>query len=49
MEHYGFGLIIGQINKMRKDGLLQEEHLLCATMGVPLLVRLYQFQTTKKI
>lgn len=48
LEHYGFGLIIGQIRKMQKDGLLQDEHILRTTMGVPLLVRLYQLKTTDK-
>lgn len=48
LEHYGFGLIIGQIRKMQKDGLLRKEHILCSTMGVPLLVRLYKLKTTEK-
>lgn len=48
LEHYGFGIIIGQVKKMRKDGLLKEEHILLNTMGVPLLVRFYQFLSTEK-
>lgn len=48
LEHYGFGIIIGQVKKMKKDGLLKEEHILLNTMGVPLLVRFYQFLSTEK-
>jgi len=48
LEHYGFGLIIGQIKKMKKDGLIGNEHILCSTMGVSLLVRLYQLETADK-
>jgi len=48
LEHYGFGLIMGQIKNMKKDGLLADEHILCSTMGVSLLVRLYQLETTDK-
>lgn len=48
LEHYGFGLIIGQIGKMDKDGLLKEEHILGSTLGVCLLVRLYLFKTVDR-
>jgi hypothetical protein len=48
MEHYGFGLIIGQVRQLQKDGLLPEQHILNNTMCVPLLVRLYQFKTKSK-
>lgn len=48
LEYYGYGLIIGQIRKMQKDGLLRKEHILCSTMGVPLLVRLYRLKTSEK-
>ena len=34
LKYYGFGLIIGQIGKMDKDGLLREEHILGSTLGV---------------
>lgn len=48
LEHYGFGLIIGQIGKMDKDGLLKEEHILGSTLGVCLLVRLYLLKTVDR-
>ncbi|MCL2671650.1 MAG: immunity 26/phosphotriesterase HocA family protein [Clostridiales bacterium] len=48
LEHYGFGLIIGQIRKMQKDALLSKEHIFNDTMCVPLLVRLYLLKTTDK-
>lgn len=40
LEHYGFGLIMGQPRKMQKDGLLRKEHILNDIMGIPLLIRL---------
>jgi len=43
-EHYGFGLIIGQILKMQKDGIIPEYHALGSVMTVPLLVRFYQIK-----
>lgn len=48
LEHYGFGLIIGQIQKMIKDGHLPKEHILCSIMGVSLLVRMYKLKTREK-
>ncbi|NLW70736.1 MAG: hypothetical protein GX061_06620 [Eubacteriaceae bacterium] len=48
LEHYGFGLIIGQMRKMKKDGLLSKEHILYTTMGVALLVRLYKLKSAQK-
>lgn len=48
LEHYGFGLIMGQLRKMKKDGLLRDEHILNDTLGIPLLVRLYLLKTTDK-
>lgn len=48
LEHYGFGLIIGQPRKMKKDGLLRDEHILNDISGIPLLVRLYLLKTTDK-
>lgn len=48
LEHYGFGLIIGQLRKMQKDGLLRDEHILNNILGVPLLIRLYLFKTMDK-
>lgn len=47
-EHYGFGLITGQIAKIRKDKLLWEEHALNNVMCVPLIVRFYVFKTKNK-
>ena len=47
-EHYGFGLIIGQIREMKKDGLFPPEHALDSTMCVPLLIRLYLVKTKDK-
>ncbi|MCL2118926.1 MAG: immunity 26/phosphotriesterase HocA family protein [Planctomycetaceae bacterium] len=45
-DHYGFGIIIGQILKMQKDGIIPEErHALNHVMMVPLLVRFYQLKT----
>lgn len=44
-EHYGFGIVIGQIAKMRKDGLLPKDHVLNHVMTVPLLVRYYRIMT----
>ena len=44
-EHYGFGLIIGQIRKMQKDGMIPKRHALNDTMCVPLLIRLYRVKT----
>lgn len=48
LEHYGFGLIIGQLTKMQKDGLLRDEHILNDIMCMPLLVRLYLLKTKDK-
>lgn len=48
LEHYGFCLIIGQLRKMQKNGLLRDEHILNDISGVPLLVRLYLLKTTDK-
>lgn len=48
LEHYGFALVIGQIRKMQKDGLIRKEHILGGTLGVPLLVRLYGLKSIKK-
>ncbi|MDR0441026.1 MAG: immunity 26/phosphotriesterase HocA family protein [Candidatus Accumulibacter sp.] len=47
-ETYGFGLIIGQIRKMDKDGVIVKKHALNSTMTVPLLVRCYLVQTREK-
>jgi hypothetical protein len=44
-EQDGFGLIIGQVRKMQKDGIIPERHVLNDTMCVPLLVRLYRIKT----
>lgn len=47
-EYYGFGIIIAQILKLRKDKLLISEHVLNNTLTVPLIVRLYSFKTKNK-
>lgn len=48
LENYGFGLVIGQIEKMRKDGILPKEHALNHVMTVPLLIRPYRIMTKNK-
>lgn len=40
LNHYGFGLIIGQLRKIQKDSLFRDEHILNDTSGMTLLVRL---------
>jgi len=47
-EHYGFGIIIGQIRKMQKDGIIPERHAFNFLMTVPLLVRYYQIKTKNR-
>ncbi|WFD11926.1 immunity 26/phosphotriesterase HocA family protein [Tepidibacter hydrothermalis] len=48
LEHYGFGLIIGQISKMKKEKVILKNHVLAECMMVPLLVRCYAIKTKDK-
>lgn len=47
-EYYGFGLIMGQIQKIKKDKIINDRHAFYSTMTVPLIVRLYKFKTKDK-
>jgi hypothetical protein len=47
-EYYGFGLIIGQVRKLKKENVLPKNHALRDTMMVPLLVRFYLLRTKQK-
>lgn len=47
-EYYGFGLIIGQLQKIKKDKIINDRHAFYSTMTVPLIVRLYKFKTKDK-
>lgn len=48
LEYYGFALIIGQITKIKKAGVLKQEHIWNDLMTVPLIVRTYQFKSQEK-
>ena len=50
-KHYGFALIIGCFSRFRKKGIMPSDrkHYLNLMMGVPLLIRTFDFVSEKKL
>lgn len=47
-EYYGFGIIVGKLQELKKSGIFKEGHPMLDTMTVPLLIRLYLLKTKNK-
>jgi hypothetical protein len=46
--HYGFGIIIGEVIKLKKEGIFSKEHPISFVPDVPIMTRLYLIKTTEK-
>lgn len=42
-NHFAYGIVIGKFSDYRKQGLIQELHPFDSIMGVPVVVRIYDF------
>jgi hypothetical protein len=47
-EYYGFGIIIGKLLDLRKQGVFPEGHLMNDVMTVPIFIRFYKFKTVNR-
>jgi hypothetical protein len=47
-ENYGFGIIIGDISKLKKECVFPQGHPIPGPLFVPLMIRLYLIKTTEK-